>query len=127
MYGFVDIVGIFKTNLFLARPMAFVCSAVIRGVARRSGLVLNVINLGQSMRIWVQSVQMADPVTFLASFPPIQSAIKVYGHANGMRIQLEIPESEMGKAVNILAWREMVLRVTIGPEKVDKWNLADDA
>jgi hypothetical protein len=50
-------------------------------------------------------------VTFLASFPPIMSAIKC-GDA-GMRIQFDVPESEMGNAVELLAMRGVVLRVTV--------------
>ena len=50
-------------------------------------------------------------VTFLASFPPIQSAIK-RGN-DGMRIQLDIPESEMVNAVELLAMMNVVLKVTI--------------
>jgi len=53
------------------------------------------------------------PIVFLASFPPIQSAIKIYGSNDGMRIQLDIPESEMGQAVQLLALRDKVLKVTI--------------
>jgi len=60
-----------------------------------------------------------EPVTFLASFPAIQSAIKVYGDRQGMRVQLDIPESEMGEALQLLAWRERVLRVTVEPETSD--------
>ncbi len=52
-------------------------------------------------------------VTFLASFPPIQSAIKVHGSGDGMRIQLDIPESEMANAIELLAWRQRILRVTV--------------
>lgn len=59
---------------------------------------------------------MDDAASFLASFPAIQSAIKVYGDRQGMRIQLDIPESEMGEALKLLMWREMVLRVTVEPE-----------
>ena len=33
-----------------------------------------------------------------------------------MRIQLDVPESEMSEAVKLLMWREVVLRVTVGPE-----------
>ena len=51
--------------------------------------------------------------TFLATFPSIGSAIKVHGDGNGMRIQLDIPESEMGQAVQILTMRQCVLKVTI--------------
>ena len=60
---------------------------------------------------------MSDAASFLAAFPAIQSAIKVYGDRQGMRIQFDIPESEMGEAVKLLMWREQVLRVTVEPEK----------
>lgn len=53
-------------------------------------------------------------VQFLASFPPIQSAIKI--GQDGMRIQLDIPETEMENAVALLAFRDCVIRVTIEPE-----------
>ncbi|RYX84186.1 hypothetical protein EON83_10850 [bacterium] len=51
--------------------------------------------------------------TFLASFPPIQGAIKRDGGGNGMRIQLDIPETELGNAIWLQAWTGCVLRVTI--------------
>jgi len=50
-------------------------------------------------------------VTFLASFPPIQSAIKI--GVDGMRIQLDIPESELAAAVRLLALRDQVIKVTV--------------
>jgi hypothetical protein len=53
-----------------------------------------------------------DPVTFLASFPPIQSAIKIDGQG-GARIQLDIPESEMGNFIKAMTWRGKQLLVTI--------------
>jgi len=59
---------------------------------------------------------MNESATFLASFPTIQSAIKVYGDKQGMRIQLDVPESEMAEALKVLMWREQVLRGTMGPE-----------
>ena len=34
-----------------------------------------------------------------------------------MRVQLDIPEPEMAEAVKLLAWREMVLRVTVEPDQ----------
>ena len=58
---------------------------------------------------------MSEPASFLASFPSIQTAIKIHGDGNGARIQLDIPESEMGEAMKLLLWRQMVLRVTIEP------------
>ena len=63
---------------------------------------------------------MADVAAFLAAFPAIQSAIKVYGDRQGMRVQLDIPESEMGEALKLLMWRERVLRVTVEPEQVEQ-------
>jgi len=56
-----------------------------------------------------------DAIRFLAAFPPIQSAIKVTGDGGGMRIQLDIPESEMAQAAYLLTMRETVLEVTIKP------------
>ena len=56
-------------------------------------------------------------ITFLASLPPIMSSIKVGD--DGMRIQLDIPESEMGNAVRLLTMRHMVLRVSIEPHEQD--------
>lgn len=56
-----------------------------------------------------------ESATLKATFPAIQSAIKVYGDASGMRVQLEIPESEMAEAVKLLAWRAQVFKVTVEP------------
>ena len=56
------------------------------------------------------------PAVFLAAFPAIQSAIKIDGAGNGMRVQLDIPESEMGEATKLLLWREQVLKVTVEPD-----------
>lgn len=61
-----------------------------------------------------------DRAEFLASFPPIQSAIKRSGDNSGMRVQFDIPESEMGEAIKLLQWGQMVLRVTVEPEKDDR-------
>lgn len=61
---------------------------------------------------------MTDKATFLATLPPIMSAIKITGAQDGMRIQFDVPESEMGEAVKLLAWRERVLQVTIQPENM---------
>lgn len=59
-----------------------------------------------------------DRVEFLASFPAIQSAIKV--GQDGMRIQLDIPESEMGNAVRLLMMRDQVLKVTVEIEDYER-------
>lgn len=57
--------------------------------------------------------------TFRAAFPPIQSAIKIYGNGDGLRFQLDVPESDMGEAVKLLGMRGKVLRVVIVEEAKD--------
>jgi hypothetical protein len=54
-----------------------------------------------------------NPITFKASFPAIQSAIKRDGSGGGMRISLDIPESEMAQAVQLIAMVQQRLIVTI--------------
>lgn len=49
--------------------------------------------------------------TFRASIPPIMSGIKTGG--DGMRVQFDVPESDMGEAVKLLAMRGVLLRVTV--------------
>jgi hypothetical protein len=58
-------------------------------------------------------VHMMQPVKVHASFPAIQSALKRSGDGGGMRIQLDIPESDMAQAVMLLAMTQVVLKVTI--------------
>jgi hypothetical protein len=64
-----------------------------------------------------------EPIEFLASFPPIQSAIK--RGQDGMRIQLDIPESEMPNAVRLLALMSKRLRIRVTED--DKPNGAKAA
>ena len=49
--------------------------------------------------------------SFLCSIPPIMSGIKTGG--DGMRVQFDIPETEMGQAAKLLAMRGERLRVTV--------------
>lgn len=53
---------------------------------------------------------------FMASLPNIQSALRVGG--DGMRAQLEIPESELHEALKLAAMKNRLLRVTV--ETVDE-------
>lgn len=59
---------------------------------------------------------MSEPITFLASFPNIQTAIRVAGDG-GARILLDIPEDEMPAIVRLMLMRGQVIRVTVEPEK----------
>ena len=56
---------------------------------------------------------MGDKATFRASIPPIMSGIKTGG--DGMRVQFDIPESDMGEAVKLLVMRGKVLTLTVEP------------
>lgn len=59
---------------------------------------------------------MSESARFRAAFPAIMTAIKICGDGTGMRIQLDVPESEMPEALKLLAWRERVLVVEVRPE-----------
>ena len=59
---------------------------------------------------------MDESATFRASFPPVLSAIRMAGDG-GMRIMLDIPETDMPEALKLLMWKGSVLRVTVGPER----------
>jgi len=52
-------------------------------------------------------------IEFVAAFPAIQGAIRITGDGNGMRIQLDIPEIEMGQAARLILMREKALKVTV--------------
>ena len=67
-----------------------------------------------------------EPASFLASFPAIQSAIKIYGDRQGMRLQFDVPESEMGEAIKLLMWRECILKVTIEPDAKPIWESGEN-
>lgn len=47
-----------------------------------------------------------------ASFPPIQSAIKINGSRDGARIQLDIPESNIAEVAQLMALRDLAFKVT---------------
>lgn len=56
-----------------------------------------------------------DRAEFRATLPMIQSAVKIGGDGS-MRIQLDVPETEMPHALPVVGWRDRVLKVTIEPE-----------
>lgn len=65
-------------------------------------------------------------LTFLASLPEIMSAIKT--GSDGMRITLDVPETQVGNAVGLIGMRGKVLKVTIElADKVDgKYTASND-
>jgi len=56
---------------------------------------------------------MAELIEFIATLPPIQSAVMVSGDHNGMRIKLDVPESEVGNAVRLMLLSGKLFKVTI--------------
>lgn len=56
-------------------------------------------------------------ITFHASMPPIDSALRFSGAGNGARLQLDIPENQIEHAAWLLAMRQHRLIVTIEIEK----------
>lgn len=55
---------------------------------------------------------MSEPLTFLASIPPTDGALKAHGDG-GFRLVLDIPDSEAPAFVRLLLYRQQVLQVTI--------------
>lgn len=54
----------------------------------------------------------SDSVTFNASIPNLETAIKIHGEG-GARLQPDIAESDLGGFLPALAFRGMRLRVTL--------------
>jgi len=55
---------------------------------------------------------MSEPLTFLASIAPLQSAITIASDG-GARIKIDIPESEMPAIVRLMLYRGQRLRITL--------------
>ena len=56
-----------------------------------------------------------DPITFTASLAPITTAIKFDGRAEGGRLTLDIPDSDISELAKMLFLREECFTVTIAP------------
>lgn len=61
---------------------------------------------------------MSDTATFKATIPPIQSGIKTGG--DGMRVQFDIPESDMGEAIKLVLMRGKLLEITVKSVEISK-------
>lgn len=57
-----------------------------------------------------------DKFSFIASLPPIQSAISVSGQGDGARIKLDIPQSELAAIINLQLLSGQSFKVTIEQE-----------
>jgi len=63
-----------------------------------------------------------NKITFIASFPPIDSAMKINGQGDGARIQMDIPGSELGAIIRLHALCGHAFKVTIEKIEQDKLN-----
>ena len=63
---------------------------------------------------------MPESATFRASIPPIMSGIKTGG--DGMRLQLDIPETDMPEAAKLLLMRGKRLLVTVEVQEAPKYG-----
>lgn len=52
-----------------------------------------------------------DKIQFMASIPPIQSAINT--GSDGMRVKLDIPETDIAQAIKLITLRGKAFKVTI--------------
>ena len=52
-------------------------------------------------------------IEFIASLPPIQSAINIDGQGDGARIKLDIPASEMKQVIELQKLTGKIFKVTI--------------
>jgi len=57
---------------------------------------------------------LTDSITFEAVIPSTVSAIRIHGD-EGMRLTLDIDETNLPEALQIVCWRGGPLRVTIEP------------
>jgi len=57
---------------------------------------------------------VTEPLTFIASIAPLQSAITI-AHDGGARVKIDIPEDEMPAIVRLMLMRGRALKITIEP------------
>ena len=54
-----------------------------------------------------------EKIEFIASLPPIQSAVSVSGNGDGARVKLDVPGSEMSEVLKLLLLTGKSFKVTI--------------
>lgn len=59
----------------------------------------------------MSDTSILDRAVMSAFIPPLQSAIRTGG--DGMRVTIEIPETDIGEAAKLIAMRGKRLRVTV--------------
>ena len=54
-----------------------------------------------------------EKICFLSSLPDIQSAINISGAGNGVRLKLDVPETEIAEVIKLTLLRGKAFKVTI--------------
>jgi HSP20 family molecular chaperone IbpA len=54
-----------------------------------------------------------EKICFLSSLPDIQSAINISGTGNGVRLKLDVPETEIAEVIKLTLLRGKAFKVTI--------------
>lgn len=62
-----------------------------------------------------------DEITFTAYLAPISTAVKFDGRAEGGRLTLEIPDSDVAALARMLTLREKVFKVMITEMEDGEW------
>jgi len=62
---------------------------------------------------------VTDSITFEAVIPSTVSAIRIHGD-EGMRLTLDVDETNLPEALQIVCWRGGPLRVTIEPSQATR-------
>lgn len=57
-----------------------------------------------------------DRFSFIASLPPIQSAISVSGQGDGARIKIDVPQSELEAILKLQLLAGQAFKITVIPE-----------
>lgn len=73
------------------------------------------------MTVYIHAESKGDPkgkggdsmIEFIASLPPIQSAISISGNGDGARIKLDIPQSEMAAIIQLQLMQGKALKITV--------------
>lgn len=56
---------------------------------------------------------MSNRIEFYATLPATASAIKFSGDENGADVRLSIPQTEVYKMVELIAWGQKLIKVTM--------------
>ena len=63
-----------------------------------------------------------EEISFIASLAPIMTAVKFDGRAEGGRLTLEVPDSDVANLAKMLMLRERAFRVTITELKEEDYG-----